>query len=283
MSKVKNIIKKNYKIMIGFMLGGIIFGTFVYAETVFKSSDIAYDNSSSGLTSTNLQGAIDELYEKANNRIKYDSSEIQIGDRVIIGTEKFYVISYDNEYVELLAKYNLKVGKNWEDYNDNFGVGVVGNNVGIQDKNCTGLPGTQTYYDNYQYQLVEREFAGFTCTDGDGYSNSTYITNYANYLKNNFGVDVKTIRYLDSNDLLSLGCTEGTDKKGNKMAVDCSNTGYNWLYTSQYFLGNELYYSDGSSSSEKISMFSDGQVAWKLSVSGNGYRPVIKINRNVIS
>ena len=34
----------------------------VYAATYFPSNDVTYDNSSSGLKSTDVQGAIDELY-----------------------------------------------------------------------------------------------------------------------------------------------------------------------------------------------------------------------------
>ena len=46
-----------------FILGALIFGTIgVSAATYFPSNDVTYDNTESGLTSTNVQGAIDELY-----------------------------------------------------------------------------------------------------------------------------------------------------------------------------------------------------------------------------
>ena len=38
-------------------------GTFVYAAVTFPSNEVTYDNSTSGLSSTNVKGAIDELYE----------------------------------------------------------------------------------------------------------------------------------------------------------------------------------------------------------------------------
>ena len=48
-----------------FILGGLILGSAgVLAATYFPSSDVTYDNSSSGLSSTNVQGAIDELYNE---------------------------------------------------------------------------------------------------------------------------------------------------------------------------------------------------------------------------
>ena len=56
--------KKNYKILIGLFIGIFISITTVYAVTYIGSgSDLTYDNTSSGLTSTNVQDALDELYK----------------------------------------------------------------------------------------------------------------------------------------------------------------------------------------------------------------------------
>ena len=56
--------KKNYKWIIGFVVGIVVSITTVYAVTyVGSGSDLTYDNSSSGLTSTNVQDALDELYK----------------------------------------------------------------------------------------------------------------------------------------------------------------------------------------------------------------------------
>ena len=47
----------------GFVLGVItVFSISVIAATYFPSNDVTYDNKESGLSSTNVQGAIDELY-----------------------------------------------------------------------------------------------------------------------------------------------------------------------------------------------------------------------------
>ena len=48
-----------------FILGGLILGSAgVLVATYFPSADVTYDNSSSGLSSTDVQGAIDELYNE---------------------------------------------------------------------------------------------------------------------------------------------------------------------------------------------------------------------------
>ena len=57
--KTKEFLKKY---LIGFVLGIVSACTIsVIAATYFPSNDVTYDNSESGLTSTNVQGAIDEL------------------------------------------------------------------------------------------------------------------------------------------------------------------------------------------------------------------------------
>lgn len=51
----------------GFILGGLLFGSIgVCAATVLSSGSVSYSNTTSGLTSTNVQGAIDELFIKAS-------------------------------------------------------------------------------------------------------------------------------------------------------------------------------------------------------------------------
>lgn len=70
MKKIKTIIKNN---IFGFILGGLIFGTVgVYAATYCASSVVSYDNSKSGLKSTDVQGAIDEIYENCSSIISGD-------------------------------------------------------------------------------------------------------------------------------------------------------------------------------------------------------------------
>lgn len=57
---------KNYKLLIGIIIGIIISGSVVYAaETLIESIQIHYDNSVSGGTYETVQQAIDELYEKS--------------------------------------------------------------------------------------------------------------------------------------------------------------------------------------------------------------------------
>ena len=55
------------KYIIGFILGAVIFSGITVAAYSLASKDVEYDNTSSGIEATNLQDAVDELYERMNN------------------------------------------------------------------------------------------------------------------------------------------------------------------------------------------------------------------------
>ena len=70
--------KKNSKrdiklIIIGIVLGLVLASTGVYAAIMYQSSEVGYDNSNSGLTSQNVQDALDELYDSRSctNQINF--------------------------------------------------------------------------------------------------------------------------------------------------------------------------------------------------------------------
>ena len=65
MKKLFNHSKVNF--VVGIIVGIIIMAGGVYAATLVNSKDVFYDNANSTLSSTNVQGAIDELYTKSKN------------------------------------------------------------------------------------------------------------------------------------------------------------------------------------------------------------------------
>ena len=94
--------------MPGFILGLISACTIsVISATYFPSNDVTYDNSTSGLSSTNVQGAIDELYgvcfpPSAGDSILDNTDIVTSGDGL-----------YEDEYEE--GKYTYK-GANPNNY-----------------------------------------------------------------------------------------------------------------------------------------------------------------------
>ena len=83
---MKKIWDKNMKIMLILLLDIALISGSTYAATTYllNSADVGYDNSSSSLISTNVQGALDELYTKSTDYSAYESRlstlESKIGD-----------------------------------------------------------------------------------------------------------------------------------------------------------------------------------------------------------
>jgi len=96
MKKIGNKIKQNAKIVAAFLLGIALTGGTVYAATVLPSSQVGYDNSTSGLAATDVQGALDELYEKSERNCK---------PGFIYGiTADGYSCNHYNDYITLTVK-----------------------------------------------------------------------------------------------------------------------------------------------------------------------------------
>ena len=84
MERIINKLKVSKKNIICFILGAIIFSAIsVYAATYFPSNQVTYNNSASGLSSTNVQGAIDELYNTC-------SSAVSSGDYIYYAINNYY-------------------------------------------------------------------------------------------------------------------------------------------------------------------------------------------------
>lgn len=106
----KDYIKKN---IIGFIIGVFLcIGTFVYAAVTFPSSDVSYDNKESGLSSTTVKGAIDELYTECTK--EPTAGEIIIEDA---GLEKdpyecryFFTGANPNNYISFNEEKDVKAG-----------------------------------------------------------------------------------------------------------------------------------------------------------------------------
>lgn len=81
LKNLKDKIINNKKYILGIITGILISGTTVYAATVISAANVSYSNTTSSLSSTNVQEAIDELYNKANlqknknNKIYFDLYE----------------------------------------------------------------------------------------------------------------------------------------------------------------------------------------------------------------
>ena len=66
----------------------------VYAATYFPSNDVTYDNKESGLTSTNVQDAIDEIYNTCSKGTPQTSEQIK--ENVVTTGDGLYKDEYED-------------------------------------------------------------------------------------------------------------------------------------------------------------------------------------------
>ena len=97
--KTKEFLKKN---LIGFILGVVSACTIsVIAATYFPSNNVTYDNTESGLESTDVQGAIDELYGVCT------AEKVDVGGKDVIVVDEGDGL-YEDEYED--GRYFYKGG-----------------------------------------------------------------------------------------------------------------------------------------------------------------------------
>ena len=188
---IKN--KNNLIVVIGFIIGIIISATGVYAATIIgKGSDLTYSNTSSGLSSTNIQGSLDELYKYKENIdcpegkicLKQKNS-LALGDYVkMTPTKSSYTIdtSKTGYYVTSINPQELNL---WRviSLNDDGTVDVISEHVSSTTIYFKG----QTGYLNFVGYLNElaKQYENSTYTKGSryfGYNGQTeYITDTSKF------------------------------------------------------------------------------------------------------
>ena len=234
--KIKEFSKKY---LVGFIIGSILFGTLgVYAVTYFPGLNTTYDNSNSGMTSTNVQDALDELYSVCvpptitidqiieDNNLEKDPYECRY---FFTGANPNNYITFNDEQagwriISVECDGTMKIMKNESIGNSSFS----GNNNGdwsVPADLNTYL--NNDYYNNLSLvakkQIVEKEFS-----IGDvspNYGLATQV-NDENDIKWNGKVALPTAsEYIRTNSNMN-NC--GTLSNYNKNYSSCKNT--TWMY-----------------------------------------------------
>ena len=90
-------IRMNYKDMkryiIGFIIGIVLATSITTVALSISSKDVSYDNTSSGSEKNNVQEAIDDLYDIANNTLNYEVAQIYKKE-----TNNSFSYTLDNDY-----------------------------------------------------------------------------------------------------------------------------------------------------------------------------------------
>ena len=219
----KNIKKKIISNTItGVLVAVIVSGIGVGAVTLLASSEVTYNNTNSGATSSNVQGAIDELYELANNQDYYDPYAVGTpvyfnpvsGTKCFdyVGTEdslnenktgcmKWYIIGEGTDTVDMILDHNTTYEVKWHSSNSTTtGPSTLLTQLHTDTDAWTGVPTrTDSYtdpakgytinYSGYRARLIEaNEIARITGADkAIGWDSATPTTFF--YLDGKYGTD----------------------------------------------------------------------------------------------
>ena len=163
MKNTKNVLKVNLIVFVVVFLFGIVG---VYAITYFSSTNVIYDNGLSGMKSTNVQGAIDELYnvcvkvsnvnavDKINDLLSSNSDELYKDDK---GNIRYYgknpnnYIVFNNELWRIIGVIN---GKIKIIRNSSMGNGVWNSSV-LNNWNNAYL---KSYFNEEYYNSIEKVY-----------------------------------------------------------------------------------------------------------------------------
>ena len=151
--KIKSFIKENKKIFIGILIGMLISSGSVYAASII-SKDVSYDNSSSKLTSTNVQGAIDEVYKTATDKVAAAKKECPEGykcteiKKLCKAAEQLHDDNQNGDFIGSISSGSLKSG-------DAFDCDVNGDGVYNSETE-------RFYYVSDYYNTDTREFESDT-------------------------------------------------------------------------------------------------------------------------
>ena len=181
----------NYKILVGLVIGIFLSVTGVYAATTYIGNgvDLTYDNSKSGLSSTNVQDALDELYGKScpdGYVCLKKKNTLALGDYVkMTPTKSSYTTDTSKTGYKNTQTINPQELNLWRviRINDDDTVDIISEHVSSTDVYFSG----QTGYQNLvgYLNVLASQYENSTYTKGSryfGYNGQTeYITDTSKF------------------------------------------------------------------------------------------------------
>ena len=151
-----------------------------------------------------------------------------IGTIVTIGTEKFYTIGTEGDNVKLLSMYNLHVGNevtNINEETEEITMNVITNPTGMQSLNAKGISESFPFVGTTAFSSTGTSYIG-SIVEG-------YVNNYKTLLESNFLIKVEEARLITYEELTSekIGCIASENS--------CINAP-SWIYLTSYWALDEF-------------------------------------------
>ena len=268
-------IKRNYKLIVGIIVGLLIAGTTVYAATIISSINVGYSNESSKLVADNVQEAIDEVYDKSFSKTPIAAYEYSEQDPKCINGEekncvktdcykkgktceqgtviKYYVNDSEFHYFYVLRDDGIKITMQQRENtirNIAWHAGENNNSKGPD----TILPQLEAATSTWVNVNVLEYELGVTTLYDNAYTGCTYTADYKikcetnTYTNSVLGTRKARARMITALEASATGCLVWKDEKINPNiippSIDANNRGscprwmYNYLYQSTSYGGN---------------------------------------------
>lgn len=155
-----------------------------------------------------------------------------IGDKITVGTESFYIISNDGTNIKAFAEYNLYVGGTYSSTNSRW-IAYGSEATGLQDSTMLGYAkgqaerkGTTAFSSDSQ--------KGTKYSDYTGSIVETYVNAYKTKLES-FGATINSASLITKEELKSLGCS---------FSYCTCSAAPSWIRTTAYWpdSANDTYY-----------------------------------------
>jgi uncharacterized protein (TIGR02145 family) len=113
MKKVTNLIKSNTKIIAAFILGTAVSGGSVYAATILMNANqVGFDKTGTSLSSTDVQGALNELYTRSSTWMP-PIQDMQNFDKSVLSTTGSTAVLKDSRDGNMYIVKKLADGNIW--------------------------------------------------------------------------------------------------------------------------------------------------------------------------
>ena len=173
----------NKKIIIGIIIGGIIFGSVgVYAGTKFYANDVSVNVPTGSNLGSNasLQNSLDELYSIAD---KYDELKSEISSMI----DKIYPVGsiYISTSIASTSDVAKKFGGTWESYGS--GRTIIGAGTGVDSNNLSKNFKVNETGGEYTHTLSINEMPSHTHIQNPHSHSIGFDLGYNNYIGLNSG------------------------------------------------------------------------------------------------
>ena len=224
-------INENIKLIIGIIVAIVISSMIsIKAATTLSSTSVYYDTSNSGGSSSNVNGAIDELYSLTTDRDKLKAEIVNI----IYPVGSIYMSTED----DTVEKVQDKFGGTWVKYAENMTL------VGASSTKAVNTTGGSSSVTLSNKNIPSLSVTGTTNSTGNGYTvsytSTSRNTNTTGNHTHTLGENVVFSTYNDNGNYISRAIDWGANDSNMKMRYFSVTSSGNHYHTVSDYYANKI-------------------------------------------